>query len=127
MRCQNLNWGYNIPISGKGMSMKLKKIFGCVLSLGLLLSPISVHAEEDAGIVAYSMDPNDNRAFTSIIDAWDAACDGTLIYLNKDWELSSRLILYSGNNATLNLNGHSITRMLDDYESDGEVIYMNEN
>lgn len=109
------------------MSMRLKKILGCLLSLGMLLSPITICAEEDAGIVAYSMDPNDNRAFTSIIDAWDAACDGTLIYLNKDWELSSRLILYSGNNATLDLNGHSITRMLDDYESDGEVIYMNEN
>ncbi len=107
--------------------MKLKKVLGCVLSLGMLISPMNICAEEDAGVVAYSMDENDHRTFNTIIDAWDAACDGTLVYLNKDWEISSRLILYSGNNATLDLNGHSITRMLDDYESDGEVIYMNEN
>ncbi len=109
------------------MDMRLKKTLGCLLSLGMLLSPINIYAEEDAGVVAYSMDENDSRTFNTIIDAWDAACDGTLVYLNKDWDLSSRLILYSGNNATLDLNGHSITRMLGDYESDGEVIYMNEN
>ena len=108
--------------------MRLKKILGCVLSLGLLLSPISVHAEveQDAGYVAYAIEGN--RVFTSIEEAWNMAKQGRYeVYLNKDWNIDWRLIMYSGDNATLNLNGHSITRQLSDAIDDGEVIYMNEN
>ena len=108
--------------------MKLKKVLGCVLSLGLLLSPISVHAEveQDAGYVAYAIEGN--RVFTSIEEAWNMAKQGRYeVYLNKDWNIDWRLIMYSGDNATLNLNGHSITRQLSDAIDDGEVIYMNEN
>ena len=119
---------YNSTNKGKrDKNMKLKKLWGCLLSLGMLLSPLTIYAEEDAGIVAYSMDPNDNRAFTSIVDAWDAACDGTLIYLNKDWNLSSRLIVPEGKNVKIDLYGHMISRQLSECESDGEVIYLSKN
>ncbi len=106
--------------------MKLKKILGCVLSLGLLFLPLNVQAEEDAGIVAYSIEGK--HMFTSIEEAWNMAKQGRYeVYLNKDWNIDWRLIMYSGENATLNLNGHSITRQVSDPIDDGEVIYMNEN
>lgn len=101
--------------------MKIKKILGCVLSLGMLLSPLSVYAE-DTDIVAHT---SDNVNFTSINDAWNAARTGTKIYLDQDWNTTSRLVLEEGESATLDLNGHSIARVLSDYEGDGEVIYMN--
>ncbi len=104
--------------------MRLKKVLGSILSLGMLLSPLTVYAEESEDVVAYTQD---NRTFTSMEDAWNMARGGTLVYLNKDWDMSSRLILQSGENVTLDLNGHSITRQLSKCESDGEVIYMNEN
>ncbi len=101
--------------------MKLKKILGCVFSLGMLLSPLSVYAE-DTDIVAHT---SDNVNFTSINDAWSAARTGTEIYLDSDWNTTSRLVLEEGESATLDLNGHSISRVLSDYEGNGEVIYMN--
>ncbi len=104
--------------------MKLKKVLGCLLGLGILLSPMAVCAEENTDIVAYTQD---QQSFASIEEAWNVACQGTLVYLNEDWNLDSRLTVGSGQNVTLDLNGHAIRRQLSATESDGEVIYMNEN
>ena len=106
--------------------MKLKKTWGCLLSLGLLLSPISVQAE-DTNYVAFSKDSNVNQNYTSIDEAWNAACNGTLVYLNKDWNTSSRLIVPENQKAKLDLNGHMINRQLSECQSDGEVIYLSKN
>lgn len=104
--------------------MRLKKVLGCLLSLGMLLCPLSVQAEEDAGIVAYTLD---NRIFTSMEEAWNVACGGTEVYLNKDWNVTWLLRVYEGNNATIDLNGHSITRVHSDYEDEGGAIYLYKN
>lgn len=104
--------------------MKIKNILGCILSLGLLLSPVVVDAEEQVDSVAYT---GDNRQFTSIDEAWNAVCDGYEVYMSQDWNTSSRLVLKEGSQAILHMNGHSINRQLGDYELDGEVIYMEKN
>lgn len=90
----------------------------------MLLCPLSVQAEEDAGIVAYTLD---NRIFTSMEEAWNVACGGTEVYLNKDWNVTWLLRVYEGNNATIDLNGHSITRVHSDYEDEGGAIYLYKN
>ncbi len=106
------------------MDMRLKKVLGCLLSLGMLLSPMTVCAEESTDVVAYTQD---QQEFTSIEEAWNAARAGTYVYLNKDWNITDRLILNSQETATLDLNGHAIDRQLNDSKNDGEVIYMNKN
>ncbi len=106
--------------------MKLKKILVSVLSLGLLLSPISVQAE-DTDYVAFSRDSNVNQNYTSIDEAWEDACYGKSVYLLKDWNMSSRLIVPEGQEVKLDLNGHMINRQLSECQSDGEVIYLSKN
>lgn len=103
--------------------MKLKKVWGCILSIGLLLSPISVYADE-TNVVATSADSS--QSYTSIEDAWNAAKQNMAISLTKDWTINDRLIVEKGQTVTIDLNGHSITRQLSDSVDDGEVIYMNE-
>ena len=104
--------------------MKIKKLLGCFLSLGLLVSPLTVCAEEQTDSVAYK---KDNTQFATVEEAWNAVCDGYEVYMNQDWNTSSRLILKEGSQAILHMNGHSINRQLSDYESNGEVIYMEKN
>ena len=106
--------------------MRLKKILGCLLSLGLLLSPISVQAE-DTNYVAFSRDSNVNHIYTSIDEAWEDACYGKSVSLLKDWNISSRLIVPEGQDVKLDLNGHMINRQLSDHQDDGEVIYLSKN
>ena len=109
--------------------MNLKKVLASLFSLSLVLSPMSVCAEESIGtIYAYSQNPNETtRLYRTIEDAWDDACAGTKICLSNDWILSSRLVIPEGKTVTIEMNGYKIDRNLSESESDGEVIYMSEN
>ncbi len=106
--------------------MRLKKILTSILSLGLLLSPINIQAE-DTDYVAFSRDSNINHIYTSIDEAWEDACYGKFVYLLKDWNISSRLIVPESQEVKLDLNGHMINRQLSECQDDGEVIYLNKN
>ena len=91
--------------------MKLKKVLGCVLSLGLLLSPLVVDADEQSDSVGYSLDQySDATYYSSIADAMNATRCGLTVYLTKDWELSSPIDIVEGTTSSLNLNGYTIKR-----------------
>ncbi len=110
--------------------MKLKKVLGCILSLGLLLSPIVVNAEDPADAVAYSLDGMSNRVYySSIADAMNATRNGLVVYLTNDWGLSSPIDIVEGTTSKLNLNGHTIKRT-DNPSSlghSGEVLTLHPN
>ena len=110
--------------------MKLKKVLGCVLSLGLLVSPIVVNAEDPADAVAYSLDGISNRVYySSIADAMNATRNGLVVYLTNDWGLSSPIDIVEGTTSKLNLNGHTIKRT-DNPSSlghSGEVLTLHPN
>ena len=103
--------------------MKLKKIFASLLSLGLILSPIRVFADDDIVAVA-----SDNSAYTSYKGAWAAATSGLKVSMLQDWNISSRLVVPEGANVTVEMNGCKINRNLgSECEMDGEVIYLSKN
>ena len=110
--------------------MKLKKVLGCILSLGLLLSPLVVDAEDPADAVAYSLDGISNRVYySSIADAMNATRNGLVVYLTNDWGLSSPIDIVEGTTSKLNLNGHTIKRT-DNPSSlghSGEVLTLHPN
>ena len=76
--------------------MKIKRILGSLLSLGMLLSPMSVRADETT--VAQSVDGN--QLYTDIDSAWSAAQNGVSIIMTSDWGISNCLTLDEGKEAT---------------------------
>ena len=105
--------------------MKCKKILASLFSLGLVLSPICVYADEN-DIVAQSEDGT--QTYTDYSSAWNAALDGTNIVMTSDWNLSDHLVVSEGKTATIEMNGHKISRNLDiNAKLDGEVIYVDKN
>ena len=110
--------------------MKLKKVLGCILSLGLLVSPLVVNAEDPADAVAYSLDGISNRVYySSIADAMNATRNGLVVYLTNDWGLSSPIDIVEGTTSKLNLNGYTIKRT-DNPSSlghSGEVLTLHPN
>ena len=102
--------------------MKLKRIFVSLLSLGLLLSPISIQADEIVAIAS------DNSAYTSYKGAWAAAKTGLKITMMEDWNLGARLIVPEGVSVVIEMNGCKITRNLEgSSDGNGEVILLKEN
>lgn len=95
--------------------MKTKNLLAALTVSVLALSPMSVAAKTQ---VAHT----DEKTFTSIEDAWDAACGGKTVYLDSDWNLDSRLVLDSDETATLELNGYKISRGLSSSKTNGEVF-----
>ncbi len=107
---------------------KTKQIMKRALSLFLTLVMLaSMGLEVFAESVVYATDDQGN-SYTSISNAWNAAKQGRIIKLKRDWRINSRLVLNKGESATIDMNGLRIDRQLtnDDYESDGEVIYLDE-
>jgi hypothetical protein len=104
--------------------MKIKRILGSLLSLGMLLSPMSVCADET--IVAQSADGN--QTYTDIDTAWSAAQNGVSIVMTSDWGVSQCLTLGEGKEATIEMNGHSIYRAdLSDIQANGGVINLEDS
>ena len=103
--------------------MKLRKMGASLLSLGLILSPMCVYAQDT--IVAQSEDGT--QTYTDYTSAWNAALDGTKIVMTSDWDISDRLIVSEGKTVTIEMNGYKINRNLSESESDGETIYIDEN
>ena len=104
--------------------MRLNKILAGLFSLGLILCPLTVSADET--IVAQSQDGI--QTYTDIASAWSAAQDGTTIVMMDDWILSDRLIVDEGKSVYLEMNGHKIDRNLNaEDKSDGEVIYLSKD
>ena len=102
--------------------MNVNKIIASLASLMLVLSPMQVYAED----TVYATDNNGNN-YASIESAWSAANNGTAITLQTDWNLGSRLVLNEGATATVELNGHKISRDLSESQSNGEVLCVNAN
>ncbi len=101
--------------------MKTKKLVAAVIAIGVLaLTPMHVFATKTQ--VAHT----DSKTFTSIDDAWKEASNGSVVYLDSDWNLDSRLVLSSNTSATLELNGHKISRGLTSSKTNGEVIKLSE-
>lgn len=101
--------------------MKTKKLVAAVIAVGVLaLTPMHVFATKTQ--VAHT----DSKTFTSIDDAWKEASNGSIVYLDSDWNLDSRLVLSSNTSATLELNGHKISRGLTSSKTNGEVIKLSE-
>jgi hypothetical protein len=82
--------------------MRLKKILFSILSLGLILSPMSIQADE---IVAVA---SDNSAYTSYKGAWAAAKTGLKITMMQDWNIEDRLVVDENQNVTIEMNGYKI-------------------
>lgn len=102
--------------------MKLKKIIASLAAGVCMLSPMCVYADD----TVYATDAS-GKKYTSIDDAWNAACGGTEITMMQDWITSSRLVVGDSQTVTIEMNGHKIDRNLGvDFVSDGEVIYLNE-
>ena len=102
--------------------MKCKKILAGLFSLGLMLSPICVYADEN-NFVAQSADGNE--FYTDADSAWQAATNGTIIKLTEDWNLNGALTINEGETVTIEMNGHKIARDLNgDQRSHGEVIHI---
>ena len=105
--------------------MKLKKIFASLLSLGLILSPLSVCAQENTA-VAQSEDGTQTYANFDL--AWSAAENGEKIVLLQDWDLTDRIYVAENLSISIELNGHTINRQLGgNVQNDGEVFYLSEN
>ena len=105
------------------MFMRMNKVLAGVASLMLALSPMVVCAED----TVYATDVNGNN-YTSITDAWSAACNGTEITMSQDWILESSLETGQNQTITINMNGHKIDRNRNNKTvSDGEVVYLDKN
>jgi predicted outer membrane repeat protein len=105
--------------------MKFNKIFAGLFSLGLMLSPICVYADEN-NIVAQSEDGT--QTYTDYSSAWNAAKSGQNIVLMSDWYTSEHLVVGTSETVTIEMNGHMISRNLgESTKKDGEVIYVEEN
>ena len=106
--------------------MRLKKIMAGLAAMTMVLSPLSVCAQENS-IVAQSADGA--TIYTNYSDAWDDAQNGTKIVMLADWDLTDRLVLDKNKKAEIEMNGHKIWRYDWTYKSythsgKGEVIYM---
>ncbi len=100
--------------------MKTKRLVAAVAAGVLALTPMQVYAAKTQ--VAHT----DEKTFTSIDDAWKEASKGSIVYLDSDWNLDSRLVLDSNKTATLELNGHKISRGLTSSKTNGEVIKLSD-
>ena len=73
---------------------------------------------------------NYDRVVVDFFADWEAADDGTF---TDDWFINgtgfscNTIYIKDDVRVTLNLNGHTIDRDLDEYEHDGEVIYIDED
>ena len=104
--------------------MKLRKIIANLLSLGLVLSPMCVYADDS--VVAQSEDGT--STYTDYDSAWNAALDGIKIVMTSDWNLNSRLIVSEGKTVTIEMNGHKMDRALGFSDKfNGEVIYLDDH
>ncbi len=102
--------------------MNKKKILSILFAGVLCLSPVGVKAAQ-----MYAENEDGTKVYTSIDDAWDAAQNGTKIIMSCDWNLSSRLVLDSDKTATIEMNGHKISRNLTSAKTNGEVIKLCSN
>ncbi len=98
-----------------------KNIKGILVAFTLALSLVSTPIKAET-IYAKSEDGKTN--YTSIDDAWSAAKNGTNIIMQADWDLSSRLVLDSNKSATIEMNGHKISRNLTSSKSNGNVFQL---
>ncbi len=102
--------------------MNVKKLNSILLAGILCLFPLGIQAS-----TTYATSEDGTKNYTSIDDAWDAAQNGTKIIMSSDWNISSRLVLDSNKTATIEMNGHKISRGLSDSKSNGEVIKLCSN
>ncbi len=102
--------------------MNKKKILSVLFAGVLCLSPLGIQAS-----TTYATSEDGSKKYTSIDDAWDAAQDGIKIVMQQDWNISSRLVLDSNTTATIEMNGHKISRGLSSSKSNGEVIKLCSN
>ncbi len=102
--------------------MNIKKLSSILLAGVLCLSPLGIQAS-----TTYATSEDGSKSYTSIDDAWSAAQNGTKIIMQEDWNISSRLVLDSNKTATIEMNGHKISRGLSDSKSNGEVIKLCSN
>ncbi len=100
----------------------IKKINTILIALGLFFSPIIAKAE-----TVYATSSDGKMSYTSIDAAWNAAQNGEPIVMQCDWNISSRLVLDEGKKATVEMNGHKISRNLTSSKTNGEVIILKEN
>ncbi len=105
-----------------GVYMNKKKILSILFASVLCLSPIGVKAAQ-----MYAESEDGTKVYTSIDDAWNAAQNGTKIIMSCDWNLSERLVLDSNKTATIEMNGHKISRNLTSAKTNGEVIKLCSN
>ncbi len=87
----------------------------------LFLSPMYVKAS-----TTYATSEDGTKTYTSIDSAWNAAKSGVSIVMQCDWNISSRLVLDENKTATIEMNGHKISRNLTSTKTNGEVIILKE-
>ncbi len=98
-----------------------RKIFGILIAMFLFLSPICVKAK-----TIYATSEDGSKSYDSISSAWNAAQNGVSIVMQCDWNITSRLVLDKDKKATIEMNGHKISRNLTKAETNGEVIILKE-
>ncbi len=101
----------------------MRKIIGILTTVVLLLSPMTVKAS-----TTYATSADGTKSYDSISSAWSAAQSGVSIVMQCDWNITSRLVLDSNKSATIEMNGHKISRNLTSSKTktNGEVIILKE-
>lgn len=97
-------------------------VFSVLVGVSMFINPLSVRAED----VDYAVGDNGIH-YLSIEQAWNAANSGTKITMQRDWDLESHLVVASGKEVTIEMNGYTIRRDLSGSQESGDVIYVNEN
>ena len=92
----------------------------CAALIALVVLAPAARADEQA--LAHSEDGA--TQYYSINDAREAACSGTVVVMDDDWEMGSPLTLNEGQSAHIKMNGHRIYRDLSDDTSKGCVIWL---
>ena len=104
--------------------MNLKRALAGLASIMVVLSPMNIYADEST-IVAQNIDGS--ITYTDYSSAWSAAKSGTPIIMLQDWTVNERLVVGEGENVTVYMNSHSISRDLSESAKNGEVIYLEDN
>ena len=107
-----------------------KKFFDSFIALCLtfaLVFTASALPASAAEKVIYAKSLDGKYEYTSIQTAWDAVRNGVTIVMQRDWNLSDRLVLKEDQTGIVYMNGYKINRGLTSSKRDGEVIYLDDD
>lgn len=90
-----------------------KRMLHVLMTVSLLLMIsgffVTTYAAEP---IAHS-ESDESKVYTSVSEAWNGACNGETIVMDKDWVVDAQLTLNEGKTVTIKMNNHEITHASD--------------